>query len=59
VTTQCPKSLITAESLHFLDVYQIWKKLGGGCTMSLEARTVEAIELLEQEWIAENERENQ
>ncbi len=59
MTTQCPKSLITAESLHFLEVYRIWKRLDKSCTMSLPARTVEAIELLEQEWIAENERENQ
>jgi hypothetical protein len=58
MTTQCPKSLITGESLRFLEVYRVWKRLGKGCTMSLEARCVEAIELLEQEWIAENEREN-
>ncbi len=59
MTTQCPKSLITAESLRLLELYRVWKRLGKGCTMSLEAKSVEAIELLEDEWIAENERENQ
>lgn len=59
MTTQCPKSVITAESLQFLEIYRMWKQLGGGCMMTLEARIVEAIELLDQEWIAEKERENQ
>lgn len=59
MTTRCPKSVITAESLQFLEVYRMWKQMGGGCVMSLEARTADAIELLEQEWGAEKEREKQ
>jgi hypothetical protein len=55
ISKQCPKSVISAESLRFLDMYRAWKSLGKGCTMSLEARSAEAIELLEREWLAEKE----
>jgi hypothetical protein len=55
ISKQCPKSVISAESLRFLDMYNVWKSLGKGCIMSLDARSAEAIELLEREWLAEKE----
>jgi hypothetical protein len=50
VSFQCPKSIITADSLTFLEQFQIWKELGGLDLFSLEARTAEAFLLLEREW---------
>jgi len=59
VTKQCPKSLVTAGSLRFLDIYRSWKALGPGFSASLDAKSADAIELLEQEWKAEHERAKQ
>lgn len=47
MTTQCPKSLITAQSLSLLEQFRIWKEFGGGTPWSLEAKTAEAILILE------------
>ena len=48
MTVQCPKSLITAQSLSMLEQFRIWKEFGGGTPWSLDARTAEAILVLEQ-----------
>ena len=55
VAMQCPKSLITAESLSFIDEFQIWKRFGCADVGSMNARTVEALSILESEWQKEIE----
>jgi hypothetical protein len=47
VTYHCPKSLITAESLAFLESYQLAQRCGREHLLSLDARTGEAILILE------------
>jgi hypothetical protein len=59
VTKQCPKSLVTTQTLRYLDIYRSWKTLGAGFSGSLDAKSADAIELLEQEWKAEHERSKQ
>ena len=51
---QCPKSVITAESVYYLETFRWWKQLGGGCLWSMDAKAADAILLLEQLWEAEN-----
>lgn len=55
-TNCCPKSLISGASRYYLDVFSVWKRLGGGDVWSLEAKLAEAILLLEEEW--QKERDN-
>lgn len=56
-TKQCPKSLITAESLAYLHLFQIWKTLGAGWDWNqMDARTVEAMLVLEAEFRKEMHR---
>lgn len=47
---QCPKSLITAESLSLMDEFQVWKRFGPADVSSMSARTAEALSILESEW---------
>ena len=47
VTTHCPKSLITAQSIEWIEIHRWWKLLGNGFVLPLDAKTVDAIELLE------------
>jgi hypothetical protein len=54
-TRQCPKSIITSESLRFLEEFQIWKRFGCRDIWSMPARTVEAISILEDQWQKEIE----
>lgn len=53
---QCPKSVITGESLHFLEQFRFWKETGGGSLMEMEAKDADAVLLLERAW--QEEREN-
>jgi hypothetical protein len=55
VTMQCPKSVITAESLVLLEEFQVWKRFGSGGISSMAARKVEALSVLENEWQKEIE----
>ena len=48
-TTQCPKSLISAESLVFLEEFNIWRRFGCGDAQWMNARVADAIALLEDE----------
>lgn len=48
MTLQCPKSLITPQSLSLLEQFRIWQEFGGGAAWSLEAKVAEAILVLEQ-----------
>lgn len=55
-SVQCPKSVITAQSLHFLEQFRLWKEFGRGSLWSMEAKSAEAIFVLERAWRMENER---
>lgn len=55
IACQCPKSIITAQSLSYVEQFRIWKELGGGTPLSIEAKAAEAILVLEQAWRRENE----
>ena len=57
-TTQCPKSLITADSLVFIEEFQVWKRFGHADVNLMNARTVEALSILENEWQKEIESMN-
>ena len=50
---QCPTSLITAQSLAFIEQFYVWRKLGPKYPGELSAREVEAFLILEQEARAE------
>ena len=50
---ECPKSYITAESLTWIEEFQVRKLFGFGDVMSLSARAVDAFCTLERESIAE------
>ncbi len=53
---QCPKSLITPQSLSFLEQFRIWKAFGGGTPWQVEAKAAEAMLVLEQALQMEMER---
>jgi len=51
--TQCPKSLITGESLYLLEQFSAWKQCPGTNLQTMPARVVDAIAVLENEVRAE------
>jgi len=55
-TTECPKSLISAESLVFLEEFNIWRRFGCGDARRMNARVADAIALLGDELKREVER---
>ena len=55
ITYQCPKSLITEYSYSLLEHFRIWKEFGGGVPWSMDAKSAEAVLLLEQEWRKEKQ----
>jgi hypothetical protein len=52
VSARCPKSIVTAQSVLFLEQFRWWKELGGD-VWSIEAKNAEALLLLEAEWRTE------
>ena len=46
---QCPKSIISNASYHFLDMFLAWKQFGAD-VWSLDAKVAQAILVLEDEW---------
>jgi hypothetical protein len=54
-STQCPKSIVTAQSMYFLELFRWWKE-GGGGLWELQAKAAEAVMVLEQAWRMERER---
>ncbi len=56
IALQCPKSIITGRSLHFLEQFRVWKEFGGGTPWGMEAKAAEAILMLEKAWRVEVER---
>jgi len=45
---ECPKSIITAQSLHYLEQFGFWKHFGGKDVWSMEAKCADAFVVLEQ-----------
>jgi hypothetical protein len=54
VSSCCPKSVITAQSQYFLEQFRYWKELGGGTPWTLEAKSADAIAILDQAYQMEN-----
>ena len=52
-TDQCPTSVVSAQSLTWIEQFYVWKKLGTNYPGELSAREVEAFLILEQEARAE------
>jgi len=52
---QCPKSLITADSLRYLETFSLWRQLGGISLESLDAKTADALMTLQRAWQEENQ----
>jgi hypothetical protein len=50
---RCPKSIVTPVSLSFLEQFQVWKRFGDDHPLLMDARTAEAIALLDDAWEAE------
>ena len=57
MTKRCPKSLITAASIFYLELFHIWKE-GGGSLLPMDAKSADALLLLEREWKAESQHGN-
>ncbi len=47
---ECPKSLVTAASLEWLERFFAWKFAGGGAVTDLPAKEADAMVTLEGEW---------
>lgn len=54
VLRRCPKSVITVQSLYYIEQFKNWKQLGGD-VWQLDAKSADALLLLEREWQTENE----
>lgn len=54
-SVQCPKSIITAQSLYFLEQFVSWKQFGGYDLWSIEAKCADAFMVVEQAWQLENQ----
>lgn len=54
--SECPKSFVTAESIGWLEEFQIWKRLGYPNVTEMTARQVEAMLVLEAELMEEVKR---
>lgn len=47
---ECPKSLVTPQSLEWIERFLAWKFAGGGRIEGLDAREADAFLMLEREW---------
>jgi hypothetical protein len=50
---ECPTSLVTPESIEFLELFFAWRRAGGGRWADLRARDLDAFLAIEEEWHAE------
>ncbi len=48
-TDRCPTSVVTAQSLSWIEQFYVWRRLGASYPEELSARDVEAFLILEQE----------
>lgn len=49
-TNRCPKTVITADSVAWLDQWAIWRQTGRGVSAEWSAKDLEAMAVLEQAW---------
>lgn len=56
VTEECPRTAVTAASLAWLEMFAVWKRLGGSGQGEWSAKDAEAMAVLDEEW--EKERSN-
>jgi len=49
-TETCPVSAITPESWRFIEEFAAWKLIGTGYGPDAEARSMDAMRVMEQEW---------
>ncbi len=52
-TQECPRSLMSPESVQIVEEFFVWKASGGGKWDELTARQADGFQQLEQEWRAE------
>jgi hypothetical protein len=52
VTFRCPKSIVTPQSLTFIEQFLYWKRFGGN-VWDLEAKSADAIWVLQEESLKE------
>jgi hypothetical protein len=57
VSLQCPKSVISAQSKNFLEQFRLWKQFGGGFPLWTDAKTADALLVLEEAWRVEEQSE--
>ena len=55
-TDVCPKSLITAQSIGWIEEFLVWKRLGLTLSVDANVRQVEAFLILEEQLLAERQR---
>jgi hypothetical protein len=55
VSLQCPKSVISAQSKAFLQQFRWWKQFGGGFPWWVDAKTADALLVLEEAWRIEEQ----
>jgi hypothetical protein len=53
VATECPRSLISADSLAYIEEFFTWKLFGHADHYALAGKTVDAFFVLEREWLKE------
>ena len=58
-STHCPKSVITAQSLDWLEQFVTWKQIGLVDIEAMDAKTAEALVVLNQAWLEEMRREEE
>lgn len=58
-SARCPKSIITAQSLYFLEQFRWWKQCGGGVVWEMDAKSADALVTLETAWQLEKQSEQQ
>lgn len=50
IAYRCPKTEITADSVAWLEMWAVWKRLGRALVDGMSAKDLEAVAALEQEW---------
>jgi len=53
IATECPKSLISPASIGYLEYFWLWKRIGGARFDDMDARTADAVALLEEAYCVE------
>ena len=56
ISSECPKSVITAQSLYFIEQFKVWKQFGGTDVLSMNAKAAEALMVLDEAVQVEKQR---